>query len=157
MENINMVWIARCSLDDIMSGRHIKPVNCILLRIFDTDYIEYPKAYYESSFKDIRTFKFLDLDTNDPDPRIGSISNAQARSIAKVLIDAKGSNTNILVHCIMGISRSGGICEAAEAGLGYEYLHNGFLCPNILVKSKVLRFINILIKEEELKHDEIFN
>ena len=152
-----MPWITRCSLKNIEIGNHIKPINCILIRILYPDNKYPPKVFYENLFSSIYTFSFLDLYKNDPDPRMESIDNTQAKEIAKIIKNANDNNHNIIVHCAMGLSRSGGVCEAVEAAFNYEYLHDGFLCPNLLVKSKILRFINILIKEEELQYDDIFN
>lgn len=152
-----MPWIARCSLKNIEIGNHIKPINCILIRILDPDN-KYPsKVFYEELFNSIHIFSFLDLDKDDPDPRMESINNTQAKEIARIIKDANDNNYNIIVQCTMGLSRSGGVCEATEAAFNYEYIHDGFLCPNLLVKSKVLRFINTLLKEEDLQYDEIFN
>jgi len=157
MENIYMPWVTRCSLKNIEIGNHIKPINCILIRILDPDNKYPPKVFYEELFNSIHIFSFLDLDKDDPDPRMESINNAQAKEIAKIIKNANENNYNIIVHCTMGLSRSGSVCEAIEAAFNYEYLHDGFLCPNLLVKSKILRFINTLLKEEELQDDEIFN
>lgn len=124
-----MPWIARCSLKDIEIGNHIEPTNCILIQIVDPD-LEFPEPRFKSRFKEIYQYKFLDLEEGEGEL---AISAEQAKSIADILESDITYNTNILVHCVMGVSRSGGVCEAAES-IGFEYLHDGFLCPNLTVK-----------------------
>lgn len=127
-----MPWIARCSLSDIEIGNHRDPNNCILIQIVDHD-MEFPEPRFKTRFGEIYQYKFLDIDE-------GSyvITPEQALSIASTLKFGIIYNANILVHCVMGVSRSGGVCEAAES-IGFEYLHDGFLCPNLTVKRMIIK------------------
>lgn len=129
-----MPWIARCSLKDIQCGTHIEPSNCILIQIVDICR-EFPEPYFKNLFLNIHQFEFEDVE--EIDSIIGGISNQQAIDISKILLYALKNNQNILVHCIAGVSRSGGVCEAAEM-FGFSYIrYDKMNTPNIMVKSKI--------------------
>ena len=136
-----MPWITRCSKKDIQCGTHINPDNCILIQIND-NCTEPPKPYYRHLFKLIYQFEFMDLDVEDEDSIILGITKNDAKNIADIIKYCFTNNINILVHCVMGVSRSGGVCEAAEA-FGFEYIRPDKInCPNILVKSSILKILN---------------
>jgi len=135
-----MPWITRCSLNDIQSGSHINPDNCILIQIVDIC-IEFPKPRYEHLFNQIYRFEFMDLELDDKDSDFLGISEVQALEIANILSNAYLTSTNILVHCIAGVCRSGGVCEAAES-IGFEYiLPDKIISPNLMVKSKITKYL----------------
>ena len=135
-----MPWITRCSLNEIQSGNHINPDNCILIQIVDICR-EFPKPRYEHLFKQIHKFEFMDLEFEDKDSDFLGISESQASDIFKILSNAYAESTNILVHCIAGVCRSGGVCEAAEI-IGFEYIRpDKIRSPNLMVKSKITRYL----------------
>ncbi len=129
-----MPWITRCSFSDIEVGRHKEPSNCVLIQIVDPD-VEFPEPRFKSLFKKIYRYKFLDIEEGEGK---WAISDDQASDIANIIELCLVTNTNILVHCTMGVCRSGGVCEAAES-IGFQYLHDGFLCPNLTVKRMIMK------------------
>lgn len=135
-----MPWITRCSLKDITNGNHINPENCILIQIVDIC-MEYPKPLYEDKFLQIHGFELMDVDEGDEDWDTVGITKGQSWLMAYILYNAYKAGYNVLVHCVMGVCRSGGVCEAAES-MGFEYLRNDKMnMPNILVKSKIMQHL----------------
>ena len=65
----------------------------------------------------------------------------QAEEIAKILTDALESNTNIVIHCVAGICRSGAIAEVGVM-LGFQDTEE-YRCPNLLVKELLLKELNL--------------
>lgn len=128
-----MPWIDHCSLSNIVNGEHSKPENCVLIQIVDPD-MEFPEPKYRELFESVFQFKFLDLD-DDSD---FCISNTQAETIASILMEAKALGHNVLIHCVMGVCRSGGVAQAGEA-LGFKYNIKPCACPNLLVKHKIMK------------------
>ena len=126
--------ISKCSLKEIENGIHQEPTNTILIQIVDIGMV-FPKAYYLHIFEEIYQFKFMDFDIE----KDFAISNTQAEDIANILINAKKSSHNVLVHCVMGVSRSGGVCEAAQS-IGFIFNREEKLTlPNLLVKQKIIK------------------
>ena len=124
------MWIQNVSLDDIVKAWHYDPgENSILISIVDPD-MEHPRAKY--SFKERHNFKFFDVDSEQEH----SITNEQANTLAQILIKAKQKHSNVVVHCVAGICRSGAIVECGVA-LGFEDTQT-LRIPNVLVKTKIL-------------------
>lgn len=135
-----MPWITRCSLNEIQSGNHINPDNCILIQIVDICR-EFPKPRYYHLFKQIYQFEFMDMEVEDEDSDLLGINEFQALDISKIISNAYKDSSNILVHCIAGVCRSGGVCEAAES-IGFEYIRPDKInSPNLMVKSKITKYL----------------
>lgn len=134
-----MPWIEHVSLNAIETGWHTEPHNCILIQIVDHD-MEFPTPKYSSKFKEIYTFKFLDLEYKDPLPDELKISEVQAAEIARILNLAYFFHYNIIVHCVAGVCRSGAVAEAAES-IGYTIKNSGrsLRLPNLMVKHRIMK------------------
>lgn len=127
-----MPWIDHCSLTAIQTGWHKEPENCVLIQIVDPN-MEFPEPLYKGLFEEIFQFKFLDLEDNSP----MCISDTQAEDLATILEAAKDNGNNVLVHCVMGVCRSGGVAQAGEA-MGFLYTNPPYCNPNLLVKHKII-------------------
>ena len=127
-----MPFIQNTSLYNIERGFHFDAgENSFLIQISDPD-MEFPKP--KKDFRKIFQFKFLDLeDLSDP----MSISNEQAKEIARILKEALASRANVIVHCHMGVCRSGAVAEAGVV-LGFDDTET-YRQPNILVKQKIFK------------------
>lgn len=125
-----MPWIQNVPMYQVENGTHRHPGdNTILIQITDPDH-EFPEPYYLQKFKEVHQLHFLDVEYGE-----FAVSPIQARSIAAVLEHAYACEKNVLVHCHMGICRSGAVAEAGEA-LGFDY-NNSFRRPNLRVKRMV--------------------
>ena len=105
-----MPWIQNVPLSDVKLGHHYYVDHkTILISIVDPD-MAHPEPLY--NFNKVHQFKFLDIEHDDEClDESWRFNKQQAREIAKILTDALQSNTNIVVHCVAGICRSGAIAE----------------------------------------------
>lgn len=123
-------WIENISMDDVRSGRHYDPgPGGILIQITDP-LTPFPSPAYH--FEDVYQFHFLDADGGFPEETL--FSENQAREISEILVSARDSGRNVVVHCHAGICRSGAVVEAAVATLGFRDTGRIRL-PNVRVKT----------------------
>ena len=112
-----------------------KPEDTIVIQIVDND-MNFPVN--NDPFFEIHQFKFLDVEketvVNDPSFKI---SDSIAQVIVRVLQKGLDLNKNILVHCVMGVCRSGAVCEVGSM-MGYEPISNTRI-PNCLVKYMLMK------------------
>lgn len=83
-------------------------------------------------FKEAHVFYFLDAEDEDDFPDEAKITPHQASQIVALLHSAKTRNMNVVVHCTMGLCRSGAIVEFAKE-LGFQPVHD-LRMPNLRVK-----------------------
>lgn len=112
-----MPIIQNISKKRILSGEHISPemLDCDLIQITDVATFP-PNACKGARFNRIVSFDFADND----DIEDGALNEDQATEIVKFLMVAKECNRNVVVHCNIGISRSGAIVEFAVRELGFS-------------------------------------
>jgi len=131
-----MPWIENIAVDDVHNGVHRNPgENCMLIRIADPDYIlPEPKHY----FKEVHCFKFLDIEEEDfaLDDNM-KCTGKQAADLVALLQHALDKQMNVVVHCFMGVSRSGAVCEVGVL-MGFDDTEK-FRAPNLLVKNRMLQ------------------
>lgn len=128
-----MQFIQNVSFDDVRKAWHYDPgPNSVLIQIVDPD-MNFPTPLF--NFKETHQFKFLDIEEDHP----WAIDEKQAQEIADILMKAKNARSNVIVHCVAGICRSGAVAEAGVA-LGFAdtetYRH-----PNLRVKSMVMKHL----------------
>ena len=129
------MWIQNVSKDDVIKAWHYDPgPNSMLISIVDPD-MENPPAKFP--FNERYNFKFLDVE----DEQEHAISIEQVNLIAEFLVRAKKNKTNVVVHCVAGICRSGAVAEAGIA-MGFEDTETRRI-PNVRVKTMI---INSLIE-----------
>ncbi|MCP4437531.1 MAG: hypothetical protein GY810_01075 [Aureispira sp.] len=129
------MWIQNVSFDDIKKGNHRVSDSMMLIQIVDIDR-NYPRALMD--FDITVGYKFLDLEekdvfTCDWDPKI---SVDQAKGILFNLLLAKERKMDVVVHCHMGVCRSGAVAEVGVM-LGFEDAEN-WRQPNLLVKKRLM-------------------
>jgi predicted protein tyrosine phosphatase len=111
--------------------------NCDLIQIASPN-DEFPKTFYK--FEKVYQFHFNDVECSEEDEvKCGAITDEQAERIMNILYESYRSCRNVIVHCSMGLCRSGAV---VEAGVTIGFKDTGRLrLPNILVKKKILKYI----------------
>ena len=135
-------WIENISLDDIRRGYHFDPgFNSMLIQIVDPG-TEFPKPKYQ--FRKTRQFFFLDVEDNEPDGCLydAAITNEDAKGIAAALQEAWDNHMNVVVHCHMGVSRSGAVAEVGVM-MGFRDTEK-FRVPNLMVKKKLMEQLGMI-------------
>ncbi|MCK9369157.1 hypothetical protein M0R04_04320 [Candidatus Dojkabacteria bacterium] len=132
------MWIQNISMQRLKDGDHTNPgSNSMLIQIVDPAY-GFPKSKFK--FKEVRQFEFLDYEENDaPEYDEAKITDKQAEDIIESLKYAYDNGMNVIVHCHMGICRSGAVCEVGVM-MGFKdkkFYRN----PNILVKTKMMKVL----------------
>ncbi len=136
-------WIENISLADVRSGYHYDPgPNAMLIQIVDPG-TEFPKPKYKQ-WRRIRQFFFLDVEDNEPDGALYScaITNEDAKGIADALQEAWREGMNVVVHCHMGIARSGAVAEVGVM-MGFRDTEK-FRIPNLMVKKKLMEQLGMI-------------
>lgn len=135
-------WIENISLDDVRKGYHYDPgFNSMLIQIVDPG-VEFPKPKYQ--FRKVYQFYFLDVEDNEPDGCLydAAITNADAQGIAEALREAWNEHMNVVVHCHMGVARSGAVAEVGTM-LGFRDTEK-FRIPNLMVKHKLMHYLGLV-------------
>lgn len=131
-------WIINVAASDISAGLHRDPgPNSMLISIVDPgSWRPTPKH----SFKEQHNFEFLDIEATDECfEESWRVSDADAEQLVSLLKRALSENINVIVHCFVGICRSGAVCEVGVTmGFQDEFTYR---IPNTLVKSKMLKVL----------------
>jgi hypothetical protein len=141
-----MPWIQNVALSDIKRGVHIDPgPNNVLIQIVDCG-MEFPEPKYK--FNNVHQFEFLDIEKNDEciEPEM-KITDEQAKSLVIILKQALLNRSNVIVHCVAGVCRSGAVCEVGVM-MGFEDTEI-FRSPNLLVKHKMMDVLGLTYDENE--------
>jgi len=147
-------WIQNVSLSDVKKGHHIDAgINSMLIQIVDPA-MEFPTPSYP--FKEVHQFEFLDIEedgmTNFGDGKMVDVSEfaitqAQADQIVELLQRAFENRTNVVVHCVAGVCRSGAVAEVGVM-MGFRDTE-AFRSPNLLVKHKMMKALGWTYDENE--------
>jgi len=135
-------WIENISLDDVRKGYHYDPgFNSMLIQIVDPG-VEFPKPKYD--FRKTYQFYFLDVEDNEPDGCLydAAITNEDAKGIAEALREAWNEHMNVVVHCHMGVARSGAVAEVGTM-IGFRDTEK-FRIPNLMVKHKLMHYLGLV-------------
>lgn len=133
-------WIENISLDDVIKGYHYDPgSNSMLIQIVDPD-TEFPTPKYE--FRRVHQFTFLDVENDNKMLYKDAITNEDAKGIAAALQEAWREGMNVVVHCHMGICRSGAVAEIGVM-LGFRDTEK-FRAPNLMVKKKLMEQLGMI-------------
>jgi len=137
-----MPKIENCSWPDFQQGNHrLSPINTVAIQIVDP--CDVPPEPAEDVFTERHSFEFLDAD--EPTqffPEEALISDAQAERIADVLRRALAFDQDVLVHCVVGVCRSGAVVEVAEM-IGFDECSR-YRQPNVRVKRKLMEQFDLL-------------
>ena len=133
-----MPWIQNVAMSDIRNGTHIQPGdNAMLIQIVDCGY-EFPTPKY--AFREVHQFEFLDIEEHDfALEEAMRCSPEQAAELVRLLQHALENRMNVIVHCHMGVCRSGAVCEVGVM-LGFSDTEV-FRSPNLLVKHRMMRHL----------------
>lgn len=129
------MWIENVSAADISKGFHYNAgENSMLISIVDPASFR-PTPQYK--FKEIHNFEFLDVEEADEvDDEEVRCSHGQAKELVRLLQHAKDNNMNVIVHCHMGICRSGAVA-AVGVMMGFNDV-GSYRIPNLLVKHRMM-------------------
>lgn len=99
-------------------------------------------AIPKHKFAETYTFEFLDVEGNYPDFdkfEEFAIQDEQAVELVRILQLALEEHRNVVVHCTMGICRSGAV---AEIGVMMGFTDTEvYRQPNVLVKTKMMQIL----------------
>jgi predicted protein tyrosine phosphatase len=135
-----MPFIENVSYEDVKNGSHRKAgLNSMLIQIVDTN-ANFPHS--KESFRKVKHYRFLDVEDTDIAKYSEAITDAQAASIAEDLKYALTNDMNVIVHCHMGVCRSGAV---AEVGVMLGFTDSGkWRLPNLMVKHKLMKCLDLL-------------
>ena len=130
-------FIQNTSAIDVKMGTHKDAsINSMLIQITE------PAGWRvepNNQFREIYHFEFLDADGGFPEECL--ISDDQAVAIAKLLTRALANNTNVIVHCVAGIARSGAVAEVGVM-MGFTDTKK-YRQPNVRVKTKLMNALGL--------------
>jgi protein tyrosine phosphatase len=108
--------------------------------------MEFPEPLYK--FNHVAQFQFLDLEKDDYciEPEM-KITDDQAKSLVLLLKQALLNRSNVIVHCVAGVCRSGAVCEIGVM-MGFDDTEV-FRSPNLLVKHKMMKYLGWTYDENE--------
>ena len=136
----NMPTIENISMIAFANGVHTEyGDNTIAIQILDPCG---SRPTPNKSFSEIHQFEFLDIDNpNDTDFGEFAITEEQAKRLCEILLNALDAGKNIVVHCTVGVCRSGAVVEVASM-IGFAPIHNNRI-PNTLVKRRMMKVLNL--------------
>ena len=143
-------WIENISLDAVKKGEHYDAgENSMLIQIVDPG-VEFPQSKF--NFKRVSQYFFLDVEDNEPDGCLydAAITDTDAQNIAEDLKYALANHMNVVVHCHMGVCRSGAVAEVGTM-LGFQDTEK-FRVPNSMVKRKLLEYLGMTYTESTGTH-----
>ena len=130
------LWIENISQEDIIKGRHyLDPQKTALIQIVDINSV-FPEPKYKKDFKYIFKFSFNDTESEADNK---TITEENAKLIAQKLQECYSQGLNIVVHCYVGVYRSGAVVQAGLL-LGYKEARD-FRIPNTLVLAKITKYL----------------
>lgn len=130
-------WIENISLDAVRRGEHYDAGdNSMLIQIVDPG-VEFPTPKFK--FKEVRQYFFLDVDDDDKEKfyYAAAIQTSDAIGIANDLQYALENHMNVVVHCHMGVCRSGAVAEVGIM-MGFTDTEK-YRIPNRMVKRMLLQ------------------
>lgn len=133
-------WIENIGFKEVQTGfHHDAGFNSMLIQIVDPG-TEVPTPKF--AFKEVRQFFFLDVENSDTLLHAAAITNEDAKGIAEALQHAWNNHMNVVVHCHMGVCRSGAVAEVGTM-MGFRDVGN-FRAPNLMVKKKVMEQLGMI-------------
>ena len=150
-------WIENISLDAVKKGEHYDAGdNSMLIQIVDPG-TEFPTPKF--NFKKVTQYFFLDVEDDDKEKfyYAAAITDDDAKGIAEDLKYALANHMNVVVHCHMGICRSGAVAEVGVI-LGFQDTEK-YRIPNTMVKRKLMEYLGMTYTESTGTHvvDELGN
>lgn len=141
-----MPFIENIAYIDVVKGDHLDPgPNSLLIQIVDIHLSECPKPKY--TFSKTLQFAFVDAEKTDEIFEEFGMKEIQAAQIAEALLTALREDTNVVVHCMAGLCRSGAVVECGIQ-LGFEETPN-IRHPNVTVKNMILKQLGLTYNPDE--------
>lgn len=138
-------WIQNVSLKDVARGFHYDPgFNSMLIQIVDPC-MEFPEPVHQ--FREVYQFEFLDLEEKDNWGHEFKITDEQASQLVALLARALSDHTNVIVHCVAGVCRSGAVAEVGIM-MGFRDTET-YRSPNLMVKHKMMKVLGWTYDETE--------
>jgi predicted protein tyrosine phosphatase len=144
-------WIENISLGAVAKGEHYDAgENSMLIQIVDPG-TEFPTPKF--AFKEVRQFFFLDVEDDDYEKiyYAAAITDDDAAGLAEALKHAYANHMNVVVHCHMGVCRSGAVAEVGVM-MGFQDTER-FRAPNLMVKRKMLDYLGMTYDKDEKSID----
>lgn len=140
------MWIRNVPMSAIIKGdHHLDDNGTVLIQIQDIGTWKFAEPAAREEFVSIHQFEFMDADDADDDC---NITEQQAGEIASILKQALAAGHSVLVHCHMGLCRSGAV---AEVGVMLGFADTGAVRqPNILVKNRLKRALGLDVDYSEI-------
>lgn len=126
-----MPFIQNVSMSDIKTGLH--PKAAVLIQIVDPAF-GFPTPVYP--FSEIHRFEFLDAEDDCRFEEEAKFSDVEAAAIVSIMREALEHDKNVIVHCHMGLCRSGAVAEVGVM-MGFNDTHK-IRQPNCRVKTKLI-------------------
>ena len=140
------MWIRNVSMSAVINGDHPLDDNgTVLIQIQDIGTWKFAEPAAREEFVAIHQFEFMDADDADDDC---NITEQQAEQIAGILKTALTDGHSVLVHCHMGLCRSGAVAEVGVM-LGFDDTHT-VRHPNILVKNRLRKALGLSVDYSEI-------
>ena len=143
----NMPFIQNCAATDISSGMFYKDpgANSMLISIADPGGWR-PTAKH--TFAEQYNFEFLDIEKTDTmfDDEC-RVSMVQAGDLVTLLRSALARDMNVIVHCTMGVCRSGAVTEIGVQ-MGFTDTKR-YRQPNLLVKHSMMSILGWAYDDNE--------
>ena len=140
-----MPWIQNVSMSNIRQGHHYDAgINSMLIQIVDPAF-EFPTP--AKQFKEVHQFEFLDAEREDKFPDECKVTDDQAAELVRLLQHALENRMNVIVHCHVGVCRSGAVCEVGVM-MGFDDAES-FRAPNLLVKHRMMKRLGWTYEEKE--------
>lgn len=130
-----MPFIQNVAYIDVVKGHHIDPgPNSMLIQITDV-LMDPPIPKYQ--FNEVHQFQFLDVENKDDVFFESAMTEEQAREMVRLLKHALDNQTNVIVHCVAGLCRSGAV---SEVGVMMGFQDTGkHRQPNLHVKHLMMK------------------
>jgi len=128
-----MPYIKNVSYHESISNPNLATENDILIRIADPLFEQKEPA---TNFHAVHHFEFLDAEDDKIIDADFLISDDDAKALVSILDSALAENRNVIVHCHVGVCRSGAVAEVGVM-MGFDDTET-YRQPNILVKRKML-------------------
>lgn len=113
----------------------IDPTKTVIIIILDAGLEDEVRPVLKLPWNQRHIHRFSDLGKDE----MGGISEFQARDIAETLQYARRNGLNVIAACTVGVSRSGGVVEAATL-LGIHTRKMVSRTPNSIVWRKIASF-----------------
>jgi predicted protein tyrosine phosphatase len=128
-------FIQNVSRYEVENGTHLfVPNKTVLIQITDP---AWEPCSTPHKFVSKHAFEFLDIEEEPEYPDEARISEQQALELVNILRHCKCNGYHVVVHCTMGVCRSGAVAQVGEV-MGF-ILERVVVGPNLRVKRLMMQ------------------